>query len=237
MSFTPYNQEMGTLEISKKLGIHKSTVSRLLHLLANHGFLQQNPDTKRYCLGRSAADIGNAATRALNSSIVAAAQPFLSELSQLTGESVALEILSGTNVVLACHVEGQRHIRFSFQPNEQVPINVAAGAKAILAYSSPGLVDLLLKRKFNRFNEKTITAKKEYRGVLEEVKSSGLAYDWGERYADTYAIAAPIFNHEETAVAAVVIAGPAFRMTADFFREVSEPLKGTAANIAQRLYF
>jgi len=236
MSFVPFNQEMGTLEISKKLGIHKSTVSRLLHLLSHHGFLQQNADNKKYCLGRSAAEIGNAATRSLNGSVVAIAQPYLNELSRKVGESVALEVLSGTNVVLACHVEGQSHIRFSFQPSEQVPINVAAGAKAILAYSPAALVDQFLKKKFIHYNNKTIMSKNEYRSVLEQVRDSGLAFDRGERYEDTYAIATPIFNHEKMPVAAVIIAGPAFRMTAAFLNEIAIPLKQTAAEISQRLF-
>ncbi len=236
MSFVPSNQEMGTLEISKKLGIHKSTVSRLLHLLAEHAFLQQNSDNKKYCLGRSAAEIGNAATRSLSNSVVAISQPYLSELSRKVGESVALEVISGGNVVLACHVEGQGHIRFSFRPNEQVPINVTAGAKAILAYSPPGVVDQFLKKKFIYFNSNTIMSKKAYRAVLEQVRTSGLAFDRGERYEDSYAIATPIFNHEKVAVAAVVIAGPAFRMTDDFLKDLAIPLKQTAAEISQRLF-
>jgi IclR family transcriptional regulator, KDG regulon repressor len=236
MNFVPSNQEMGTLEISKKLGIHKSTVSRLLHLLTHHGFLQQNSDNKKYCLGRSAAEIGNAATRSLNNSIVSIAQPYLNELSRRVGESVALEVLTGINVVLACHVEGQSHIRFSFQPNEQVPINVAAGAKAILAFSPPDIVDQFLKKKFTYFNAKTIMSKKEYRAVLEQVREKGLAFDRGERYEDSYAIGTPIFNHEKIPVAAVVIAAPAFRMTAAFLDEIVGPLTQTASEISQRLF-
>ena len=237
MAFAPDNHEMGTLELSKKLAIHKSTVSRLLHLLADHGFLQQNPETKKYFLGRTAAEIGNAATQSLKSAIVSIAQPYLSDLCARVHESVALEALSGSQVVLSGHVEGQRHIRFSFQLGEQVPINVAAGAKAILAFSDKDLVDRFLKKKFVRFTPNTIVSKKEYREVLEEVKRTGIAFDRGERYEDSHAVATPIFNHEGTPVAAVVIAGPAFRLTPDYLADVIEPLKKTAAEISQRLFY
>ena len=40
IAFTPYNREMGTLELSEKMGFHKSTVSRLLHVLTRKGLLQ-----------------------------------------------------------------------------------------------------------------------------------------------------------------------------------------------------
>jgi DNA-binding IclR family transcriptional regulator len=237
MAFVPFNHEMGTLELSKKLDIHKSTVSRLLHLLVAHDFLKQNPDTKKYYLGRSATEIGNAATKSLNNSLVTIAQTYLNELCEIVGESVALEMLSGSSIVLACHVEGQKPIRFSFQPGERVPINVAAGAKAILAYSNPELIDLCLKEKFNRFTSKTIMSKREYRSMLSEVQKKGVAYDTGERYEDVRAIAAPIFNHEQMPVAAVVIAGPAFRLTDPFFKNAVGPLKKAATNISQRLFY
>jgi DNA-binding IclR family transcriptional regulator len=237
MAFAPYNQEMGTLELSEKLNIHKSTVSRLLHLLTANGFLQQNPDNKKYLLGRAVAEIGNAVIKSLDSTIVSIAQPYLNGLSEKVGESVALEVVSGTNIFLAGHVEGHQHIRFSFQLGEQVPINVAAGAKAILAHSTPEFVRQCLKQKFERFNANTIVSKKEYRALLKEVQRTGVAYDHGERFADTHAVATPIFNHQRIPVAAAVIAGPAFRLTPQFLESVVNPLKQTANEISQRLFY
>jgi DNA-binding IclR family transcriptional regulator len=237
LTFAPKNQEMGTLELSHKLGIHKSTVSRLLHLLTDYDFLTQNPETKKYSLGRSVAEIGNAVIKSVASDMGSIAQPYLKTLSEIVGESVSMEVLNGTEVVLAGHVEGQKHIRFSFNLGEQVAINVTAGAKAILAYCDAELVNQCLKKKFVRFNANTIVSKRAYRAILEEVKATGIAYDRGERYEDSYAIATPIFNHEGKPVAAVVIAGPAFRMTAQFLKDAIGPLKKTAADISQRLFY
>lgn len=236
MAFTPHNHPLGTLELSKKLGIHKSTVSRLLHLLADNGFLQQNPETKKYMLGRAAAEIGNAVIRSLDHEIVTIAQPYLNELCEAVGESVALEVVSGTNVILAYHSEGRGHIRFSFQLGEQVPLHVAAGAKTILAHSPPDFVELCLTGKLHRFTANTIVTKSKYRELLEQVRKTGLAYDNGERYEDTRAIATPILNHDGFAVAAVVIAGPAFRLTTQLLEDVVKPLKQTAADISRRLF-
>jgi DNA-binding IclR family transcriptional regulator len=237
MSFTPHNHEMGTLELSKKLGIHKSTVSRLLHLLKDNDFLEQNPDTKKYILGRSAAEIGNAAVKSLNTNIVGLAQPHLNALSAMVGESVALEVLSGTQVVLAHQVEGQQHIRFSFTLGEHTPLHVTAGAKAILAFSEPEFVGRCLKKKFTRFTPYTISSKKKYSEVLDEVRKTGIAFDKGERYEDVWAMGTPIFSHGGSPVAAVVIAGPAARWTSSFIELSISPLKKTAAEISERLLY
>jgi DNA-binding IclR family transcriptional regulator len=236
MAFTPNNHPMGTLELSKKLNIHKSTVSRLLHLLTDNGFLHQNPETKKYFLGRAAAEIGNTVLRSLNNEIVTIAQPYLNQLCDEVGESVALEVVSGTNVVLAYHCEGRGHLRFSFKLGEQVPIHVAAGSKTILAHSPADFVDRCLHKRLERFTENTIVSKAKYLELLKEVRKTGLAYDRGERYEDTRAIAAPILNDNGIAVAAVVIAGPAFRLTPEFLSKVKNPLKKTARDISQRLF-
>ena len=237
MAFTPYNNELGTTDLSIKLGMHKSTTSRLIKLLVATHFLQQNPLTKKYMLGRSAVRIGNATTRSLDSKLLAIAQPCLTELSQLLGESVALEMLSGTIIVLALHVEGPSHIRFNFQQGEQVPINVAAGAKVILSHSDPAFLELCLEQEFERFNENTIVSKDQYRKILKDIKRTGIAYDRGERYIDTHAMATPVYSLEGAPKAAVVVAGPAFRLTDQFLQSAITPLKATAEKISKQLFF
>ncbi|MFW2365365.1 MAG: IclR family transcriptional regulator [Desulforhopalus sp.] len=236
LAFTPDNNEMGTTEISVKLGLHKSTTSRLIKLLVATNFLQQNPLTKKYLLGGSALRIGHATTRSLDSKLLAVAHPCLAELSQTLGESVAMEMLSGTNVVLALHVEGPSHIRFNFEQGEQVPINVAAGAKVILSQSDPQLVDICLEQDFKKFNENTIVSKSEYRKLLKKIKKSGIAYDKGERYLNTHAMATPIYNLEGNTKAAVVLAGPAHRLTDRFLKSAVEPLRQTADKISKLLF-
>ncbi|BCL63196.1 IclR family transcriptional regulator [Desulfomarina profundi] len=236
LAFAPYNNEMGTTELSRKLGIHKSTTSRLIKLLVATNFLQQNPITRKYMLGKSALKIGTATTRSINSKLLVIAQPYLTELSQMMGESVALEMLSGTNVVLALHVEGPSHIRFNFQQGEQVPINVAAGAKVILSHSDPKFLELCLQQKFTRFNENTIVTRKDYLNLLKEIKQTGIAYDRGERYRDTHAMAAAIHSPDGAPKAAVVIAGPAFRMTSDFLETAIPTLRETAKKISNHLF-
>jgi IclR family KDG regulon transcriptional repressor len=58
LAFIPENQEMGTLEISKRLGLNNATASRILLTLAKRRFLQQNPKTRTFKLGQSALLIG-----------------------------------------------------------------------------------------------------------------------------------------------------------------------------------
>lgn len=235
LAFSASGREMGTTELSVKLGLHKSTTSRLIKTLVNAGFLQQNPSTRKYLLGISAYQLGHTASRTLNARLLAVAHPYLYSLAQQTGESVAMEMVSGINIILASHVEGPSHLRFNFQQGEVLPINVAAGAKAILAYSSPDFVESCLQGEFKRFNDRTIVSKEDYRKLLKQVKAEGISYDRGERYEDIHAMAAPIFFPDGSPKAAVIIAGPASRLTDSFFRSAASPLRETAATISRSL--
>jgi len=238
LEFSSLNCELGTNELSTRLGIHKSTASRLIRLLAANNFLQQNPLTKKYLLGQSAKKLGNAATRSINSRLIAIAQPCLTELSQVTGESIALEMLSGVNITLAWHVEGPGHIRFNFQQGEVVPINVAAGAKVILSHYDQEFLDIFLQQQhFKKFNKNTIVDVATYRKLLKEIKRPGIAYDLGERYLDSNAMAVPIYAPKGPPKAAVVIAGPAFRLDEKFFELVLPHLREAANKISKALFY
>ena len=75
------------------------------------------------------------------------------------------------------------------------------------------------------------TISKEY----EEIRATGFAYEKGEYDNDVDAVAAPIFNHEDQIVAAVVILAPSFRMSSSIESGSLELLMDTAADISARL--
>lgn len=235
LAFSASSIEMGTTELSLKLGMHKSTASRLIKTLVNSGFLQKNPVTKKYLLGSSAYRMGSAAARTLNTRLLAVAHPHLYNLAQQTGESVALEMVSGINIILAAHVEGPSHLRFNFQQGEVVPINVAAGAKAILAFSNSDFVESCLQNEFRKFNERSIVSKEEYRKLLARVRAEGVSYDRGERYVDIHAMAVPVIYPDGSPKAAVIIAGPASRLTDPFLKDAVPALREAAENISKSL--
>jgi len=47
-SFSLERPERSVVELSRELGLHKSTVSRLIRTLEHGGLLSRDPDTKRY---------------------------------------------------------------------------------------------------------------------------------------------------------------------------------------------
>jgi DNA-binding IclR family transcriptional regulator len=86
-----------------------------------------------------------------------------------------------------------------------------------------------------KFTVKTEIDPGRIRKEYEEIRTSGFAYDKGEYDDDVYAVAAPVFNHEDHVVAAVVIVAPSFRMGSSIESGSLELLKDTASAISGRL--
>lgn len=236
-AFVPYNREMGTIEISQKLGFHKATVSRILLNLARRGFLTQNSQTKKFTLGPSVMDLSRAINQSLKSNLVQIAKPFVDDLRDRLKETIIFEVLSGETTFMAYIAEGPRLVRIAGSIGDRVPVNASAGAKAVLAFSPREVRNRLLNAKFHRFTKHTITDKKKLHLQLQEILKKGVAFDFEEIDEGTSAIGAPIFNCDEKPVAALVVAGPSQRITSNSESPIIIELKTAAAKISAQLYY
>jgi len=237
MAFTPHGREMGTIEISRNLDLNKSTVSRILGVLANHNLLQQNPDSKKYILGEGAAAIGRAMGRSLSARLVDIAQPYMNRLRDAVRESVSLEVLTGDRVVIGAEAPGPAATRVAFNTGDKTPFHVASGAKAILAFSSQEMIDYHISGKLARYTEHTITDPARIKKQFREIVKEGVAFDCEEYGLDVYSIGAPIFNHVQKPVAAVSVCSVASRMTPGRKSEIVSHVKATASEISERLFY
>ena len=229
---------MGTVEISKKLGFHKATVSRILLTLIKYGFLQQNPQTKKFLLGPSITSLGWAINHFLNTNLVHIAKPYIDELRNNLNETIVLEVLAGTSTVMAYIAEGPQRVRIAGTIGDRIPIHAAAGAKAILAFSPPEVRDsFIINGAMPRFTSNTITNPEMFQRQLHITRQQGYSFDNEEIDIGINAVGAPIFNYEEKPVAAVVVAGPSPRVTWDSDFPIVARLKDTAAKISAQLHY
>ena len=236
MAFTPNSSEMRTLEISRKTGFHTATVNRTLQVLTRKRFLQQNPLTRKFTLGPSILSLGQATMESLSDGLVRVAMPHLGELSEKLGETVVLEVISGTSGTIAYVVQGKRALNIRASIGWRVPTHAAAGAKAIIAFSETEIIDGFAKKKLRRFTKNTITDPEKLRRHLEEVQRKGVAFTREEIDAGINAIGVPILNHENRPVAAVVIVGPSLRIRCDLKSPIVAEIRKTASNIPAQLF-
>lgn len=212
MAFTPHNQNMGNVELSQKLDMNVSTVNRLLQVLVSFELVRQDARTKRYSLGRSAAVLGGAIAQSISSRLVSIAQPHMEALRDEVGESVSLEVLKGGYSTILTQVLGPPPLCVSFNVGERMPLHVAAGAKAILAFSSSEVLERYLSEALVHMSENKIKDPAAFRKQLGDIYEKGIALDAGEENADVHALGAPVFDYTGGPVAAVCLCAPSNRM-------------------------
>lgn len=210
--FLSAREEGATLaEIAAELGAPKSTLRDTLPALLADGYLVA-PEG-RFRLGPRAFRLG--ARLISRWSLPMNARPFLRELAQKTGESVALAQIDreARRFIFIDVVESTHGVRFVMQPGRGDALYVGASGRVLLAFQDPEYCEAYLQTApFRAVTPRTVTSAEGLRRILEDVRREGVAVSLGESIKDGLAIAAPIFGPRGKVVAALTVAGPTARL-------------------------
>lgn len=229
-SFTEAQPELGVTELSHHVGLHKSTVSRILTTLQKEGFVSQNPATGKYRLGVGLISLAGVALGRVD--VRGAAYPYLDALVEQTQESADVSILDGGACVNVLHVPSPRPVHYAMWIGRRRPLYCTASGKVLLAGLPAEEQARLLPRQLIRHTPATITSPARLAEELAAVVAQGYALTLEEYEAGHSAIAAPIHNHEGRVVGALSISGPAFRLDQETLHEFAAPLLATAECIS-----
>ena len=89
--------EAGVTEIAQIIGVHKSTVSRLIDALVRRGLVEQISDRGKFKLGLGLIKLAGSASAQLDS--VMQARPLAKALAEKFGETVNIATLDGKEVL------------------------------------------------------------------------------------------------------------------------------------------
>jgi DNA-binding IclR family transcriptional regulator len=233
-AFSVEQPERAVGELSREMGLHKSTVSRLMATLEQGGLLARNPETQRYRLGIEL--IGLAAQVVNYTDVREIARPLLRQLASDCQESVNLVVLDGGQVVnLDQFVAPARQVKNIGRVGRRMWAHCTAAGKVLLAHLTPEELDLALAGDLEAFTPHTITDPAQLRRELSTVRAQGYAVVQEELEEGLNAVAAPIYDHNARVAAAISVAGPAYRVTPQRFPELVSLLVRTADQISERL--
>jgi DNA-binding IclR family transcriptional regulator len=224
---------LGVIALSKQLGLHKSTVSRLLSTLQQEGFIEQNPETGKYRLGLGLITLAGIVLERIDLRQVA--YPYLTTLAETAQETVTIVVLDGNECMNIGGAASSRPIQFIGRIGRRTPAHCTAAGKVLLAYLSPQERQAVLAKKLARFTKHTVIDPPSLDEALEQVRRQGYAIAHEEHEPDLSAIAAPVCDHTGQVCAAVVISGPTFRVGPGKIEAFVEPLLDTANKISAQL--
>lgn len=225
---------LGVTEIGNRLGLHKSTVHRILSAMAERGYIEKASGKGVYKLGLKLIEISSIYLN--NVELKTEARPYLSELTVKMNQPTHLATLNGEDVVYIDKVEVVNSIRLYSQIGLRVPTHCSALGKSLLS----GLSDVELEEKVNRINftqytQSTVNNKEELIKQVKQVRQRGWALDDEEHEAGVRCIASPVFDYRGKVIAAVSVSGPAAVISPDRDEEVASRVRETALKISKRL--
>lgn len=211
-------KRMGVTEIGTELGLHKSTVYRILSTLEQGGYIQQDTESGKYSLGTHILELGMQCLQQID--LREKAAPIMKRLSAETGEVVHLAILDGLEVVYIDKVEQSQTLTMRARIGARAHAHCTALGKVLLAFRGDDVLARLEGRELARQTPNTITSIPELRAHLSTVRDRGYAVDDEENEQGVRCVAVPIRNHAGTVVAAMSISAPTVRLPRERVDEV-----------------
>lgn len=235
MEMLAENGEMGLMEISAALDLHKSTVHRLLMSLVYMGYAKQDETTQKYMLSYK---IVNMAGKILDRmDILQVAKPYLERLSDLSGEAVHLVQREGNHILYIYKIEAKvGTIRMVSHVGMIHPMYCSGVGKAIMATLPEREVKQIWNESvIEKKTDKTVTDYDEMQKLLEEVRKNGYALDDEENEKGVRCIAACLHGYQNEVKYAFSISGPTSRMTRERVMELAVDVKKVQEELSREL--
>ncbi|GAA3975105.1 IclR family transcriptional regulator [Actinomadura viridis] len=234
LAFPADNPERKVSDVSRELGLHKSTASRLFRALTDAGFLQRNEETGMYRLGVTVFDLGARFLAGLD--LPAVARPLLRDLAQVEGESVNLAVREGLDAISIDVVQGTRNVQLVSRLGRRIPLWCSAAGKALLLdHDDDQIRALLADAPWTALTPRTITDIDTFLERFAEVRARGWAGNDEESEEGLRVVAAPVRDRLGAVTASISVSGPIFRLDQARMTELAEAAVRAADELSRRI--
>jgi DNA-binding IclR family transcriptional regulator len=224
----------GVTDLADRTGLPKSTAARLLSALLREGAVERTETGGHYRLGGELLELAQAGSA--DRSLIATARPFLTELTEVTGEVAGIAILEGNEVRYLDSVQSDEEVQVRDWTGEALPFNIVASGFVLAAGLGPEGVDELLAGPLPASTDRSLTEPAAIRRRLDEIRRTGHVWGCGEYDEGINSVAAPVLDGRGSTVAALHIHGPAYRFPQPGSEDATVALLGDAARrLSKRL--
>jgi IclR family transcriptional regulator, KDG regulon repressor len=223
--------ERGVSDISRQLGVAKSGVHKILRNLEERGYVRGTSEQK-YRLGLRLWQLGVAAVADLG--LRQSALPHMEKLTDLTGEGSLLSVYDRGDAIYLEKVNSPHAVTSTTRVGGRSPAFCTATGKALLAWLPEEEIERVLTGPLEQFNAATVTDPEQIRADLAHVRQRGYALNYGSWRGEVYGVGAPIRDYTGRVIAALGVAGPAFRF-ATGIEAVAPEVVAAAGEISNEL--
>ena len=208
--FNFQNRELGLSDVVNRTGLNKTTAKRLIANLTSRGYLQQDPQTRKYQLGMRLFELGGVVFSSFSLRRAAAAP--MTALQNETGATVLLGVRMEDHLVYIDKREGNGMIRISSDVGWRRPLHYGMLGMVLMASIDSVELDRILDEyPLEAHTPLSITDVDAFSLRLEEIRVQGYVIENEEAVEGLLGIAAPIKDYNRQVVAALGVAIPVGR--------------------------
>jgi DNA-binding IclR family transcriptional regulator len=228
-SFEGEAEVRGVSELAARLGVHRSTASRLVATLEARDFLERVPGSDVLRLGPRLGRLGLIASR--HRDLVDAARQPMEEFASRTGETVTLAIRDGDEASTVAQLDARYVVTIKNWVGRRTPLHCTSDGKVLLAFGNGRLPAGPLQR----LSEHTIRSKVELARQLDDIRARGWASAVGELEDGLHGVAAPVLDDSGRCLAALGMSGPSYRLPPQALSALAEECALVARRIGTRI--
>ena len=224
---------LGVSEVARRVKLHKSTVSRVLSTLEQVDLVERDEQSGRFRLGVGV--IGLAGPLLAHLDVRSVSYSALEEVVQLTGETTALAVWSGHESIVVEQIPSPKQVKHTAPLGTRFTKATSASVQVFLAEQPESELRHLVRHGLVSdcgSREDDVTKLLER---LDAVHRAGYALNDGDTDPEELSVAAPIRDHRQTVVAAVLLSVPRSRSTPFLIEDYTRRACEAAASVSSRL--
>jgi len=225
--------EAGVSELSRRVGLHKSVVHRILVTLEKSEWVEKDENSGKYRLGLGLLSIRSSLTR---HPLIALSRPTMMKLLELTDETIVLAIESKIGAICIEKIETSRSVKVTSEVGRYFPLHAGATGIAILIGMPESRIrSHLLSKPLERYTERTWTDPHKVLERVLKLKKFGYATTTSEVDEGATAIAVPLVIRQGEIYGSLTISMPEYRFSEEKEEEFVPLLFEAAKEIINRV--
>lgn len=217
-------------DLARQTGLTLTTVHRMIGTLRAHRLTRETPDG-RQALGPGTLILARGFLGGLDFRVEAL--PVLAELRDATDEACHLGTLANPHIVYVDKLDSTRSVGVVSRIGATAPAVTTAVGRAILAYSSPEVVDAVIASTATQLSRRVDAD--ALHAELERTRHDGFSRDLGENEPWVSCLGAPVFDENGSPVAAISLSIPTERFEPARVAELGALVRRSADRISEAL--
>ena len=206
-AFSADRHTLSLAELARAIGLSRSSAYRLVVTLVELGYLDRDPDTKKYRLGSRVLRLGYAYLASIE--LVELARPELEQLRDRTGCSAHLALLEGTEIIYVLRIPDRKALTSRIQVGSRLPAHATSIGRAILSqFPEHEVRHRFAETRLKRFSDITPTTLDGLISLLRQDRERGFIVSRSAFEPGIASVAAPLFDDGGPISAAINITTP-----------------------------